>query len=136
MNCKEGKPPNAAGLMTTNPYNFENIKAYFIKKGKHIPRFQTKIIQLWGKHYFRNLTEEEWKIQQDLQFVKVENIDTKKELETFIAEVMMKDMKRLPFVFYFIPDYDETSGRFVLVMNHSYSDAAGIFPILIAMTEE
>ena len=39
MNCKEGKPPNAAGLMTTNRYNFETIKAYFIKKGKHIPRF-------------------------------------------------------------------------------------------------
>ena len=49
---------------------------------------------------------------------------------------MMRDMKGLPFVFYFIPDYDEKSGRFVLVMNHSYSDAAGIFPILIAMTEE
>ena len=49
---------------------------------------------------------------------------------------MMRDMGGLPFVFYFIPDFDETSGRFFCVINHAYCDAAGIFPILIAFTEE
>ena len=44
MNCKEGKPPNAAGLMTTNRFDFEKAKAEFIKKGEWMPRSRTKII--------------------------------------------------------------------------------------------
>lgn len=82
------------------------------------------------------MTEAEWQVQQHEQFVKVENVHTKKQLETFIAEKMMMDMKGLPFVFYFLPDFNETSGRFFACINHAYCDAAGIFPILIAFTEE
>ena len=68
--------------------------------------------------------------------MKIDNIHSKKDLETFIAEIIMVDMKGLPFIFYFLPDYDESSGRFVCCINHAYTDAAGLFPILIALTEE
>lgn len=44
MNCKEGKPPNAAGLMVTNRFDFEKAKAEFISKGQWMPRSRTKII--------------------------------------------------------------------------------------------
>ena len=44
MNCKDGKPPNAAGMMVTNRFDFEKVKADFIRKGEYMPRSRTKIV--------------------------------------------------------------------------------------------
>ena len=44
MNCKDGKPPNAAGMMVTNRFDFEKTKSEFIRKGEFMPRSRAKII--------------------------------------------------------------------------------------------
>jgi hypothetical protein len=94
------------------------------------------MIELWGKHYFQNLTQAEWDVQKHKQFVKVENVHTKKEMEAFVAEKMATDMEEIPMKLFFIPDFDETTGRLYLIINHAYSDAAGMFSLFIALTEE
>ena len=45
----------------------------------------------------------------------------------------MVDMKELPFIFYFIPDFDGETGRLIFAINHAFTDAAGIIPIMVAM---
>ena len=44
MYCKEGKPPNAGGMMKTNRFNFEKAKAEFIKKSDLVPKSRSRII--------------------------------------------------------------------------------------------
>ena len=45
-------------------------------------------------------------------------------------------MEGIPFVWYFFPEFDESSGRLIIHVNHAYTDAAGMFPILTAFTED
>jgi NRPS condensation-like uncharacterized protein len=49
---------------------------------------------------------------------------------------MATDLGGIPFVWYFFPEFDETSGRLIILVNHAYTDAAGLFPILTVLTED
>lgn len=61
MNYRAEKPPNVVGVHCLDNYNYESMKNYFIDRVGGTPRGKTKIVSVWGKHYFKNLSDKEWK---------------------------------------------------------------------------
>jgi hypothetical protein len=134
MNYKEGKPPNVSGVFTTDKFDFEYMKKYLIGKVEQTRRSKTKIICLFGKHYIQHLSQRQWEIQREKQFIKAENIHTKEDLERFSAAQLKIDMHEVPYRYILIPDYSETRSKIMFICNHALYDGSTVMPTMVALT--
>jgi hypothetical protein len=131
-----------SGGITFNS-NFEFEKMSDIWKNKFalaIPGAACRLVQIFGKNYWLNLSREELDEYWTRCCVKVDGIHTQEQAMDFLAKKADEkyDLYEpvLPYQFFMIPDYQDGRGLMMFVITHSFIDGVSFASSLECMRDK
>jgi hypothetical protein len=103
-----------------------------------LPRYRSKNVEILGETYYKAMSDVEWHEKVQKVWFRVDDVKTHRQLEDFIAKVLAEPMDLFDNVsarFYLIPDFMEGKSVYVFNHHHSQCDGVGLYPQLIAMSD-
>lgn len=101
------RAPLILACFRTSKFDYLTLKDYLIKKtpGHNV---KSKVVEMFGSHYYQDLTEQEWKDKRDNYFIKVDGVHTEQAIQLLIEKIFKTSMdihENVMWRFYLIPDF-------------------------------
>jgi hypothetical protein len=79
-NMNEETPSNSMAVMTSSKFKVEEMKDFLMENAHKHFRMRSKLVFLFGKAYFKEMDDDEFKNQREIVFTKVDGIHTQKQI--------------------------------------------------------
>ena len=115
------------------------MKAFIYKKLLEMPpRARTKLVEVFGKRYWQEMSPEEFKHRFEIMCTRCDTVKTKRDFENFLRDKMevRVPMEKGPTIaFTLVPDFDENTSYLFVTINHAWVDGVQLLALCTAMSE-
>lgn len=113
-------------------FKFEEMKEFLLRKHRESKshRVSGKLVDFFGRSYYKKLTDQEWNACKDTLITKVDGVTTLEQLQTLMEKGVVEkwDFYNIPhFRYVMVPNYSETESRIIFFAHHMLFDGIALW---------
>ena len=113
------------------------MRDYILQKSEGVHKCRSKVVQMFGKYWFKKMTEKEWNEKKGKVIVRLDDIHTEQELSDFMCKqhTIREPLDTVQFKFFLIPKFRDGMGVILFKAHHCFGDGIGCSQFFLVLSE-